>query len=391
MTKVITYGSLEDLPAGAQRLFGAAETRSFFYGLPWFRIFVRHALDVGDRLCIFSVGSDDERGTPQFLLPLLHRAGGSSFWRTRKLSALASYYTSLYGPIATGAVSAQQTGALAQALAGSSPRWDEIELRPLDRQSPAFGALVEGLRGAGFVVQTFFCFGNWYLDVRGRNFEQYLNSLPPMLRNTLGRKRRKLERTGRARIEIVQGGANLEAAIAAYNSVYRASWKEAEPYPEFVPQLIRACAESGSLRLGLVYVDGEPAAAQFWVVQNGTALIYKLAYDERFTDLSAGTILTATLMQHVIDVDMVSEIDYLTGDDSYKKDWMSSRRERWGILAMNPRTWRGALAIARHVGGRAAKRAFQSLLGQKAGRNGGMEAAAGIGVPVHFEIPKREN
>jgi CelD/BcsL family acetyltransferase involved in cellulose biosynthesis len=367
MTKVIAYASLEDLPTGAQRLFEAAETQCFFCGLPWFRTFVRHALDAGDRLCVFSVGPEDERGTPQFLLPLLHRAQGSGFWRTRKLSALASYYTSLFGPIASGAISAQLTGALAQALAGASPSWDEIELRPLDLRSPEFGAMVEGMRNTGFVVQTFFCFGNWYLDVNGRNFEQYLSSLPPKLRNTLERKRKKLERSGRARIEIVQGGANLEAAIAAYSSVYRASWKKPEPYPEFVPQLMRACAASGSLRLGLVYVDGEPAAAQFWVTHNGTALIYKLAYDERFADLSAGTILTATLMQHAIDVDKVSEVDYLTGDDSYKKDWMSHRRERWGILAMNPHTVRGMLAIARHVGGRAVKRAVQSVVKRGAG------------------------
>jgi len=110
-----------------------------------------------------------------------------------------------------------------------------------------------------------------------------------------------------------------------------------------------------------VHIDGEPAAAQIWIVQNGVALIYKLAYDERFTDLSVGTVLTATLMRHVIDVDKVQEVDYLTGDDAYKRDWMSGRRERGGILAMNPRTVRGAAAIARHVGGRAVKRAIQSL------------------------------
>jgi hypothetical protein len=54
-------------------------------------------------------------------------------------------------------------------------------------------------------------------------------------------------------------------------------------------------------------------------------------------------------------------VDYLTGDDNYKRDWMSQRRERWGILALNPRTPLGALAIARHVGGRTAKNAVLSL------------------------------
>jgi len=117
----------------------------------------------------------------------------------------------------------------------------------------------------------------------------------------------------------------------------------------------------GALRLGILSVDGEPAAAQLWIVHHGKALIYKLAYDERFADLSVGTILSATLFQHALDVDKVTEVDYLSGDDGYKKDWMSQRRERWGILALNPRTPRGVLAIARHVGGRAVKRVALSM------------------------------
>ena len=43
-------------------------------------------------------------------------------------------------------------------------------------------------------------------------------------------------------------------------------------------------------------------------------------------------------MQHVIDTDHVEEVDYLTGDDAYKQDWMSHRRERIGLVAFNPRT-----------------------------------------------------
>jgi Acetyltransferase (GNAT) domain len=130
---------------------------------------------------------------------------------------------------------------------------------------------------------------------------------------------------------------------------------------EFIPGLIRLCAQQGVLRLGVAHIDGKPAAAQLWIVHNGAALIYKLAYDEQFADLSVGTILTANLMQHVLDIDKAEVVDYLSGDDAYKKDWMSDRRERWGILAMNPRTVGGAMAIGRHVGGRFLKRAAQWL------------------------------
>jgi hypothetical protein len=362
MTSTRPFSSFAELPEVPRSLFEVAGDDCFFNGLPWFNTFVSHALDEGDRVRIYCADSMAGSEAQFSALAMVQRAVNSGFWKPRKLASLSNYYTSLFNAVGNQPDTSRAAKLLARAIAKDTPRWDEVELKPLDVGSPFFSALVKGMESEGFVVQTYFCFGNWYLRVEGRSFTEYLESLPSILKNTLGRKRKKLEKSGRARIEIVTGGDSLEAGIAAYTRVYQASWKVSEPYPKFVPELIRTCARLRALRLGIMTVDGEPAAAQFWICQHGKALIYKLAYDERFADLSVGTILTSALMQQVIDVDKVAEVDYLTGDDAYKKDWMSHRRERWGILAMNPRTVRGALAIARHVGGRAAKRMFQSFL-----------------------------
>jgi CelD/BcsL family acetyltransferase involved in cellulose biosynthesis len=122
------------------------------------------------------------------------------------------------------------------------------------------------------------------------------------------------------------------------------------------------CAEKGWLRLGFAYIDEEPAAAQLWIVNNSIASIYKIAYDQKFKDLSVGSYLTMRMIERAIDIDRVDELDYLSGDDRYKSDWMSHRREQWGILAMNPRTLGGLLLIARHVGGRAIKNVGRKML-----------------------------
>jgi len=60
----------------------------------------------------------------------------------------------------------------------------------------------------------------------------------------------------------------------------------------------------------------------------------------------------------VIDVDKVVEVDFGSGDDPFKKDWMSNRRERWGLIAFNLRTVRGAKEATRHLIGRGIKRAI---------------------------------
>jgi hypothetical protein len=357
------YSSLEELPTSFLNLFEAEGHQNFFLTLPWFQNFVKTAMAPEDRVRIY--GFTGSHGSETAAGMLLMRGSGNlrSFLSFRKLQALANYYSCFFAPhlADSGAEPRKALQALTLAIIREMPRWDAVELQPLDVDSKAFPELVESLKAAGFVVQTFFSSGNWYLPVNGRNFAQYAESLPSVMKNTLNRKRKKLEKTGRTKIEIITGGDELNAAIDAYMRVYLASWKQPEPYLQFIPGLIRTCAAMGALRLGIVHVDGEPAAAQLWIVHNRCALIYKLAYDERFADLSVGTILSATLFQHALDVDKVAEVDYLSGDDAYKRDWMSHRRERWGILALNPRTPRGALAIARHIGGRAVKRAALSL------------------------------
>jgi CelD/BcsL family acetyltransferase involved in cellulose biosynthesis len=88
-------------------------------------------------------------------------------------------------------------------------------------------------------------------------------------------------------------------------------------------------------------------------------------------------VLTSKLMQHVIDVDKVRIVDYLSGDDDYKKMWMSHRREFWGIVGFNPRSLRGAAQIVRHVGGR-----FGKQLVERTKRRWARASAQADGKPI---------
>ena len=355
------FTRLDELPASYAPLFGADGALNFCYSLPWFENFVEHALDPGDELRIYCLEQED--ATPVAVLLARSQKQSAQLLSPRSLSSLSNYYTTLFGPLLAPRCNVEEVlGELVRAICNDHPRWDAIDLRPMDRESPVFTGMVSAFEKAGMAVQTYFCSGNWYYPVNGRTYLEYLESLRSSVRNIAKSKNKKIERSGRVRVEILTTCEGLESAISAYDKVYASSWKVPEPYPQFVPDLMRRCAKAGWLRLGLAYVDDEPAAAQIWIVHQGTASIYKIAYDRRFSDLSVGTYLTMRLMEHAIDVDRVALIDYLSGDDSYKRDWMSDRRELWGILALNPRTARGALGIARHVGGRSVKNAGRALL-----------------------------
>ena len=77
-------------------------------------------------------------------------------------------------------------------------------------------------------------------------------------------------------------------------------------------------------------------AAQFWTVENGVAYIHKLAHLEARKTLSAGTTLSAALFEHVIDIDGVEFVDFGTGNDRYKADWMEEVRPRFRIDCLDP-------------------------------------------------------
>jgi hypothetical protein len=358
------YEHWDALPEQTVGLFDGTSVQSVFLSRVWFQNLIHTSLNAGQKVRVFSIEYCSRPGIPVLLLPTYTE--DAEAFKPWALSSLTNFYTPLFAPLVSdNCESRSALQALAMKIAGQSPRWDTVNLRWLDKNSSMFLELVYALKSAGFVVQTYFCSGNWYEPIGERNYEQYLQGLRSSVRNIARSKAKKIARSGRVRIETVSGGGGLDSAIQAYERIYNSSWKTPEPYPQFMPGLLRTFAAVGWLRLGVAYVSGEPAAAQVWFVANRIASIYKIAYDQKFKDLSVGSYLTMHMMQHAIDVEKVTEIDYLTGDDRYKQDWMSHRRERWGILAMNPRTPKGIAAIVRHVGWRVAKRAVKEFWGLK--------------------------
>jgi hypothetical protein len=319
-----------------------------FYTPAWFDTLRRHGL----------------AHTPEpFQVPCGGPVGGAVLHLMRAvqgpgLEALSNYYSGLYGP--DGPVLHLDDAdwrAVGRAIR-QLPHSGVLRLQPLDVQSPWLPRLEQGLRSAGYWLDRYFCFGNWHQPVAAGGFIAYWSERPSALRHTVERARRRLDRAGDWRIDVVGSAAlparddALRMAIEAFTAVYRQSWKQPEPREDFIPSLIGLAAREGWLRLGVLWFQGQAVASQLWLVQGGKASIYKLAYVAGHERLSAGSVLTAALMQHVIDVDQVTELDYLSGDDAYKADWMTMRRERVGVVAFHPLSVQGWLAGARHAAGR---------------------------------------
>lgn len=335
-------------------LFDQAEASSFDLGLDWFRLLAATAMLPTTEAFIYQV-SDSASGKVAAVLPVRRERG------EKRLLALANFYTASFAPLVRNELAEPALAALFRTLRDENSL-SSITLFPMAIDQPAFAVTARALRHAGWLAFEYFCFGNWFLPLEGRTYAQYFQDLPPRLRHTLQRKSRLFLGLTGGRLEVITGGAPLEPAIAAFDRLYRARWSKSEPFPEFIPSLIHLYAGKGQLRLGMAYLGENAVAAQIWLVSHGRASIYKLAYDTSHAHLSVGTILTNHLMQHVIDVDGVREVDFLIGDETYKQDWMSHRRERWGIVAYNPGNWPGWIGAANERSRRAAKKALGPLV-----------------------------
>jgi CelD/BcsL family acetyltransferase involved in cellulose biosynthesis len=338
---VDVFTDVDALPADIRQFMERAEARNLGFGFAWYRNLVQTVYPGEHGLRFYTLRRD---GKVLAVLPL--RAERARIgWR---LQSLSNFYTTLYEPVLAPDLKAASLMPLLAAVRAEFRGAGALMLAPMAPGSHAYLVLLEALSMDRWFPFEFFGFGNWYEPVRG-SWPEYLAARKGNLRSTIKRMDKKLAAEG-GTLEVVTSPAAMPRAIAAYEQVYAASWKKPEPFPGFMPGLLQTCAEKGMLRLGLAWLNGQPIAAQAWIVSHGRAEIYKVAYDEQFKAFAPGTLLTATLMQHVMEVDRVTEVDYLIGDDAYKRNWMSERRERWGIVAYNLRTPDWLAARARRWG-----------------------------------------
>jgi Acetyltransferase (GNAT) domain len=324
------------LPAPLAALFARAAGRSFFSLPVWYHVLSRYGTSKGATARLYA---DSETR-----VALVCRLDGPG---ARRLASLSNYYSTEYGPIYADAGPSLAAGLREIAREIAAARFDAVQLAGLEPNDDSFSCLKDAFAAAGFVTRRYFDSGTWYENTAGMDFARYVEARPAQLRNTWRRKEKALEASKRRAFAYYDDSSRIEEGVAAYERVYAESWKGGEPYPEFMPHLIRAAAGAGALRLGILSVDAIPAAAQCWILWNGRATIYKLAHATRFDDLSPGTILTMTMMERVLSQDRPREVNFGRGDDAFKKSWLGQRRERWGLLLVNRRTLRGRALVWR--------------------------------------------
>ena len=316
----VAYTDWQQLPEAADQLFLASEQKSLFLSRAWFENLTAHALT---EHCSLLIAYVEDQGEARALLPLMSQP-------QETLSSLRSNFTTLHSLLIH---TENQIDTVLDCLAEGLFQlpFDHIRFEPVDAEDLLMQKLSQLLNEKGYKSHSNIQSHNWTHSLHGQSFEAYMAKRPAKLRNTLLRKKRRLQREHNSETRLFMH-SNIDQALNDYTEVYRASWKPNELFSEFTPQLVRSFAQLGWLRLAVLYIDKHAAAAQIWFVVHQQASIFRLVYDEYWKDYSPGTILTEYLMHHVIEIDKVRSIDFLTGNEHYKQDWMSLRKEKLRIF-----------------------------------------------------------
>ncbi|MEE4660385.1 MAG: GNAT family N-acetyltransferase [Halieaceae bacterium] len=289
-------------------------------------------------LCLHS------EGEPAGYLPLYETRGGLS----RCLYSLTNFYSPAFDLIGIKNPESGHYADFVRRFRRFFSNFERIDFSPLTAQQAeawqqAFAAI--GFQGFVYRKST-----NWFHDDIS-DLATYWNDRPSRLRNTIKRKADKLHKSGGFEVGVVAPDSEIALwkYLAHYHRVYYSSWKRAEPFPAFIDAIAEYAWQLGQLRMGMVYHDGEPVAGQIWFVCQQRAYIFKLAHRPEYSNYSVGTILSKAMFDYVIERDRVIYIDFLTGNDRYKADWMSGKRGLYGIQLCNSRTVGGAAYAARNI------------------------------------------
>lgn len=327
--------------------------RLFELTLPWLAATEAFMLPENSQVIVHCLYHTSKGQEPVLSIawPLVHSINSKNKLSKQKITSLTSFYSSVAEPIFFISPSKENLHQLFFYIA-QEHQWHSMQL----------GAFEEGLVAQAlleyFPYQRIFSKTDNVYQTGISDYASYYQQRPSQLRHTIKRREKKLTKVHQYRTEIITSIEAFSAAFMAYKTIYQQSWKGDEFSFDFIEKVCLAALVENKLRLGLLFVDDEPAAAQLWFLQTAvdnsghlqtTASIFKLAYTPKYRKYSVGSLLSLALSEHVISQDQVTSIEFGMGSEPYKKDWLTENRARQCYQIFNPRSIYGKLAIIRNI------------------------------------------
>jgi CelD/BcsL family acetyltransferase involved in cellulose biosynthesis len=275
-------------------------------------------------------------------------------WRLRQLTPYTGLEFAAMGPVGSDYLDIlvhrdAQTPALAALARYLAQRKLVLELARVERTTSQALGLALALKQHGWSATGTTTDTCPIIRLTGHSWDSYLASLGQEHRYNFRRRLKNLGKHGHVSFEPVQTEAQRQTGIALLVSLHRLRWDErggsgalhTDDLVGFHVAFSRLAFERGWLRLYVLRLNGEPAAAWYGFHYGGVFYFYQSGFDPRFAKLSVGLVIMGLAIKSAIE-DGAGIYDFLLGDERYKFLWAHEERELVRLCSYPP-SLRGAL------------------------------------------------
>jgi CelD/BcsL family acetyltransferase involved in cellulose biosynthesis len=153
-------------------------------------------------------------------------------------------------------------------------------------------------------------------------WQEYLETLTQKQRHEVRRKLRRLWEAGEVNYHIIEDDESASESIAIFLRLFRESRQDKTIFltarmESFFTSLVKAMAQSGLLRLGILELNALPVAAVMCFDYNNTVFLYNNGYDPQYSFLSVGLISKVLCIKDSVERGR-GKFDFLRGAEEYK-------------------------------------------------------------------------
>jgi CelD/BcsL family acetyltransferase involved in cellulose biosynthesis len=227
-----------------------------------------------------------------------------------------------------------ETEALATLTAFLFEKAMTLRLPRISKSSGLATSLGNALAGRGWecaTVPTEVC---PFIDLSSRSWDDYLRSIGPSHRYNFKRRLRNLMRDYDVRIQYAQSDEERREGLRHVVNLHLQRWNprggsdafDSAGLVTFHDDLSRAARDRGWLRLMVITLDGQAAAAFYGFRYGDKFLFYQSGFDPAFGHSSVGLVMVGLTIRDAI-AEGATEYDMLHGVEPYKFLWTKTVRQ----------------------------------------------------------------
>lgn len=224
--------------------------------------------------------------------------------------------------------------ALAAISAELEQRNQVLQLSYVEKGSSTMDAFARQLLKRGWKLTCMPVELSPYTDLRGQNWNDFVQGLGRSHRSNLRRRLRQLDRSFEVTLEQAQSDSQRSQFLQELVRLHLQRWAErggsnalhTSALLDFHEDFSRLALGQGWLRLYLLRLDGEPTAAFYCMSYGKKFYYYQAGFDPRYSSYSVGLAGVGLVIRKAIE-EGAEEFDFLRGDEQYKYLWATGERE----------------------------------------------------------------